>query len=346
VDATDYYDGFGTGEVVLGIRAYQWGWEYYFPKNIDLNYDMTQSFAPIVGNSLKYSKYSTSANTSNFFLNNMNYSSGTSRTSSPTHAILSPTDNSKILNFINFNNLGINTSKGSVAFKQIQLSSKANPGTLFSTNTDYSITYSKLTDLYLTDLLTQSNISYGTIRQHNFTLPKSSNISSKATLDKKTVDYLISFNNNVSEINNTSLNLNNHNLLNTNNLSNITDLHLSVLGNLKFNLTVENLGKGQISVINNKDSISDCLTSDNPTPNLHLSNNSFNKLLMWTKLRLNSPDQQLLSNEKNIRNISNIGNNNFNSAFYKPSNDSNILKQTNPLNDTVLKASTRFELSH
>jgi heme/copper-type cytochrome/quinol oxidase subunit 2 len=32
VDATDYYDGFGTGEVVIGIRAYQWGWEYFYPK--------------------------------------------------------------------------------------------------------------------------------------------------------------------------------------------------------------------------------------------------------------------------------------------------------------------------
>lgn len=25
VDASDYYDGFGTGEIVIGIRAYQWG---------------------------------------------------------------------------------------------------------------------------------------------------------------------------------------------------------------------------------------------------------------------------------------------------------------------------------
>jgi hypothetical protein len=23
VDATDYYDGFGTGEIVVGLRAYQ-----------------------------------------------------------------------------------------------------------------------------------------------------------------------------------------------------------------------------------------------------------------------------------------------------------------------------------
>jgi len=25
VDAADYYDGFGSGEIVIGIRAYQWG---------------------------------------------------------------------------------------------------------------------------------------------------------------------------------------------------------------------------------------------------------------------------------------------------------------------------------
>jgi heme/copper-type cytochrome/quinol oxidase subunit 2 len=45
VDATDYYDGFGTGEVVIGIRAYQWGWEYFYPKNIDLNYNVSPSYS-------------------------------------------------------------------------------------------------------------------------------------------------------------------------------------------------------------------------------------------------------------------------------------------------------------
>jgi len=54
VDATDYYDGFGTGEIVIGIRAYQWGWEYFYPKNIDLNYNVKSSFSTLVGNSIKY----------------------------------------------------------------------------------------------------------------------------------------------------------------------------------------------------------------------------------------------------------------------------------------------------
>jgi len=239
---------------------------------------MTQSFAPIVGNSLKYSKYSTSANTSNFFLNNMNYRTSTSRTSAPTHSILSPTDNSKILNFINFNNLGINTAKESVAFKQLQLSSKANPGTLFSTNTDYSVTYSKLTDLYLTDLLTQNSISYGTVRQHNFTLPKSANISTKAVLDKKTVDYLIDFNNNISNSTSTDINLIDNNLIQTNNISDYTDSYLSILHNSSLNSKVR--GLGELKLTNNKNIVSENSTITNLTYGTTLNTNLFNKLLL------------------------------------------------------------------
>ena len=48
VDATDYYDGFGTGEIVIGIRAYQWGWEYFYPKGIDLNYNVNSSYSSII----------------------------------------------------------------------------------------------------------------------------------------------------------------------------------------------------------------------------------------------------------------------------------------------------------
>jgi heme/copper-type cytochrome/quinol oxidase subunit 2 len=59
VDAADYYDGFGTGEIVIGIRAYQWGWEYFYPKNIDLNYNVKQSYSTLMGNSIKYNNSNT-----------------------------------------------------------------------------------------------------------------------------------------------------------------------------------------------------------------------------------------------------------------------------------------------
>lgn len=53
-DATDINDGFGTSELVVGVRAYQWGWEYYYPKTIDLNYNVRPSYSSFVGNSLQY----------------------------------------------------------------------------------------------------------------------------------------------------------------------------------------------------------------------------------------------------------------------------------------------------
>lgn len=53
-DAIDYYDGFGTSEMVVGIRAYQWGWEYYYPKDLDLNYTQRPSYSSFIGNSLRY----------------------------------------------------------------------------------------------------------------------------------------------------------------------------------------------------------------------------------------------------------------------------------------------------
>lgn len=53
-DAIDYYDGFGTSEMVVGIRAYQWGWEYYYPRDLDLNYTQRPSYSTFIGNSLRY----------------------------------------------------------------------------------------------------------------------------------------------------------------------------------------------------------------------------------------------------------------------------------------------------
>jgi heme/copper-type cytochrome/quinol oxidase subunit 2 len=58
-DAIDLNDGFGTAELVVGVRAYQWGWEYYYPRSIDLNYSVRPSYSTFIGNSLNY-KFSSS----------------------------------------------------------------------------------------------------------------------------------------------------------------------------------------------------------------------------------------------------------------------------------------------
>jgi heme/copper-type cytochrome/quinol oxidase subunit 2 len=65
-DATDLNDGFGTAELVVGVRAYQWGWEYYYPKSIDLNYNVRPSYSTFIGNSLKYNFTSGRSLTTNY----------------------------------------------------------------------------------------------------------------------------------------------------------------------------------------------------------------------------------------------------------------------------------------
>jgi heme/copper-type cytochrome/quinol oxidase subunit 2 len=64
-DASDFYDGFGAAEITIGVRAYQWGWEYYYPKNIDLNYNVKSSYSAFIGNSLKYTTSSEKTRSNN-----------------------------------------------------------------------------------------------------------------------------------------------------------------------------------------------------------------------------------------------------------------------------------------
>ena len=40
IDSADWDDGVGTVEMVMAIRAYQWGWEYWYPRSNDLNADL------------------------------------------------------------------------------------------------------------------------------------------------------------------------------------------------------------------------------------------------------------------------------------------------------------------
>ena len=54
VDIIDYYDGFGTSKAVTGIRAYQWGCEYFYTKNINLNYSVSPPYSSYIVNIIKY----------------------------------------------------------------------------------------------------------------------------------------------------------------------------------------------------------------------------------------------------------------------------------------------------
>nr|YP_011027882.1 cytochrome c oxidase subunit 2 [Euplotes vannus]UPM52092.1 cytochrome c oxidase subunit 2 [Euplotes vannus] len=49
-DAIEFADGFGSTDVAIGIRAYQWGWEYYYPKGLNLTNQLNDT--NFLGNSL------------------------------------------------------------------------------------------------------------------------------------------------------------------------------------------------------------------------------------------------------------------------------------------------------
>lgn len=167
-DAIDYYDGFGTSELVVGIRAYQWGWEYYYPKDIDLNYNIKHNYSSFIGNSLKYgSTTDLNLRTNNMwkYYQNKNFDS----IITPAHLLLFPLDNYKILNFINFNDVGLNLLNETNAFKKIKMFSKTSQSfNLVSLPYDFNNKYKQFSYYFKNDNKYAESLNLGFKRQHNF----------------------------------------------------------------------------------------------------------------------------------------------------------------------------------
>ena len=230
VDASDYYDGFGTGEIVIGIRAYQWGWEYFYPKGIDLNYTVSPNYSSVVGNSLKYNNTSEQTMQSNTLWKHYQLNNNSNGSSTPAHVILSPSDNTKILNFTNFNDIGSNTLQGSKAFKKIQKFTKTNNQDLFTNISDFSSRYTRLSDLYYTNQNLVDSTTYSTLRQHNFTSNLSTQNQPNTFLDVNSVNKYTEYClNNQLKTNNNNFDISN-NYLNSTLLSNSKYTNQSING--------------------------------------------------------------------------------------------------------------------
>jgi len=166
-DAIDYYDGFGTSELVVGIRAYQWGWEYYYPKDIDLNYHLKTNTSVFLGNSLKYDTMSDLSLKTNKLWKYYQIKSGDASIT-PAHLLLLPTDNYKLLNFNKFSDIGLSNLNEANAFKKIKMFSKtfqSNLSTFSLTNTSH---YNSLQHNLHNDSTYLQSYFYGLKRQHNF----------------------------------------------------------------------------------------------------------------------------------------------------------------------------------
>jgi len=123
-DATDLNGNFGTPELAVGLRTYQWGWEYYYPRTIDLNYNVRPSYSSFIGNSLQYD-FSSGETLANNTLWRMYRNKAEDRVVTPAHLLLIPTDASTMVNFVNFKNIGLSTLQASSEFSKIRSAVKA-----------------------------------------------------------------------------------------------------------------------------------------------------------------------------------------------------------------------------
>lgn len=165
-DSADTTDGFSTGELVVGVRAYQWGWEYYYPKSIDLNYNTKPSYNQFIGNSIKTSSVSGSSLESRDFWRHYQKKSLDSVVT-PAHLFLLPFDNSNVANFLNFSDAGVNTLKQSAAFAKIRANSKLFSTNVVSNSDDFALKYKKLNKLAFLENSYAESLAYGNPRQHN-----------------------------------------------------------------------------------------------------------------------------------------------------------------------------------
>jgi hypothetical protein len=276
--------------------------------------------------------------------------------STPTHILLSPSDNNNILNFINFNNLGSTTLGASTAFKKIQSASKTNPQSLFSNSSDYSLKYNKIYDLYLTELSTQDNLMYGINRQHNYSSSASllNNLSTQLDNDSvaKFLDYNYSTlkstkytNSSNTEIlvnlDNKNFNQNTTNLLTTQNSIASTEVD-----------SMNNLGQEAGSVKKGIDSVAGLnIALSNNSGNLKTYNsklnttyNLFNYSLFYKIFSHRSPNQQILSSDRNIRNYDTLNPNKVN--YNISSNENNLGQNNNQLGHIYFSSNTVMPQQH
>jgi hypothetical protein len=88
--------------------------------------------------------------------------------STPAHVVLTPSDSTGLVNFMDLDNIGLSTVKDSTAFKKIQFFSKVNSTNLFNVKSDFQNSFTKINNLYLNDLDLNQSYTYGMDRQHNY----------------------------------------------------------------------------------------------------------------------------------------------------------------------------------
>ena len=351
-DASDVYDGFGAAEITVGIRAYQWGWEYYYPKAVDLNYTVKPSYSAFVGKSLKYIDSEEGTLTTNnlwkFYQNKE-----TDLIVTPAHLLLLPLDQKKILNFFNFGNIGSDNLKESSAFKKITCASKTFNSNLVTPLTPFVGKYKRVNQLHSSENLFNLSNNYGLVRQHNLLSLKATTSQYNTFLDKNSFDKFLTSSNvkNVSEINDLSL------FNNVNNLGQVTENssyssfvstsllnHFNQTGSTNFNLlknyptlttSTSNFNYPLRKLFNSKFLVSNSLNLDlvkanSTSQNLtsltsSIVNNTFNNLNTNQKFSVNhSSNNSVLPSDQSLRQYTGVSTTGKNLNLDESSNKSKM----------------------
>jgi hypothetical protein len=102
----------------------------------------------------------------------------------PAHLLFLPIDNFKILNFLNFSDVGASPLHESTAFKKIKMFSKASSFNLTNVSINRNAHFSKLNFYFDNDnFTTVSSLVLGIKRQHNFLNSSALNNASKTFFD-------------------------------------------------------------------------------------------------------------------------------------------------------------------
>ena len=257
-DAIDLNDGFGTAELVVGVRAYRWGWEYYYPKSIDLNYNVRSSYSAFVGNSLRYSS-SSSTNTSSNFLWKMHQNEADDRIVTPAHLLLIPSDSSGVTSFLNFKDIGVSTLRESSAFSKIRNFTKTYSTHLNHTPSSFTSKYHKLNSLYMDENAFLNTSSFGVSKQHNATAISSlGNGFTSTVLDSAAFSRFLDSSTGISLPSQTSLPL----------------THASPLSSTKSTISTSEDASRAITLLTDESSSSSSSLSNSPSTLNHLDDNS------------------------------------------------------------------------
>ena len=233
----------------------------------------------------------------------MRLSGNTALSSTPASIILSPTDNSKILNFINFNRIGSNTINNTNAFKKIQSSSKSNTQNLFNTSSDFTNKYLKINNLYLNDLTLQNSSAYGIKRQHEYVSNYSSINQTGSYLDNKSVSKLLDYNFNRAGVD-TPQNLTNSPIISNSRL--VDQSNSSSASNTGKSFGSSKTLSPQTSEPSNTQTVASNLTDPcigSGVGSVGSAESVLGENVLYRTESLRSPNQQILSNERSVRNM-------------------------------------------